>query len=453
TWSLKDAHDEPLSMVRLFDVAGASGGGGGSGGSSSTSLIASGDEGGGLKIWDARVKKQVMSYKKHTDYISDAALHERERALVVTSGDGTLSVHDLRAGAYKFRARSEDDADDELLSVAILKSGKKVVAGCQSGVLGLYSWGYFADCSDRFPGHPESVDALAVFDEDTLITGSFDGVVRVVNVLPNKLIGVVGSHEDFPIERLAISADKRVLASTSHDNTIRLWDLAMLHDDGEDEEEEEENEEGSDQGEEAGRLGASKRAASAEDMSESGSEGDEDGSEEWEEADEEEVLLTESKPEGMSPASAVSSKRTRRRGSMVGASEKGRRESEGVKSGSTEDEQTGSLRGSIYPGTGGGMVQGSDVQGPGGSSGHSEGGSSKQSAGLNKGKPLKEKKQQRSEGPSEEDSDQDSDSSDSDSDGRKGKKRKQKREKTRWPQQQKSRKTGKEGGNFFADLL
>ena len=46
-----------------------------------------------------------MSYKKHTDYISDAALHTRERALVVTSGDGTLSVHDLRAGSYKFRAR------------------------------------------------------------------------------------------------------------------------------------------------------------------------------------------------------------------------------------------------------------------------------------------------------------------------------------------------------------
>ncbi len=31
----------------------------------------------------------------------------------------------------------------------------------------------------RFPGHPESVDALAVFDDDTLITGSFDGVVGV----------------------------------------------------------------------------------------------------------------------------------------------------------------------------------------------------------------------------------------------------------------------------------
>jgi len=36
-----------------------------------------------------------------------------------------------------------------------------------------------AHAHPRFPGHPESVDALAVFDDDTLITGSFDGVVRV----------------------------------------------------------------------------------------------------------------------------------------------------------------------------------------------------------------------------------------------------------------------------------
>jgi len=48
------------------------------------------------------------------------------------------------------RVCSEEDADDELLSVAILKSGKKLIAGCQSGVLALYSWGCFADCSDRY---------------------------------------------------------------------------------------------------------------------------------------------------------------------------------------------------------------------------------------------------------------------------------------------------------------
>ena len=49
-------------------------------------------------------------------------------------------------------AQSEGDADDELLSVAVVKGGKKVVVGSTSGVLNIWSWGYWNDCSDRFPG-------------------------------------------------------------------------------------------------------------------------------------------------------------------------------------------------------------------------------------------------------------------------------------------------------------
>ena len=54
----------------------------------------------------------------------------------------------------QLKAQSEEDADDELLSVAVVKGGRKVVAGAQSGVLNLFSWGHFRDCSDRFPGEP-----------------------------------------------------------------------------------------------------------------------------------------------------------------------------------------------------------------------------------------------------------------------------------------------------------
>ena len=50
------------------------------------------------------------------------------------------------------RARSEDDADDELLCCCVAKSGTKVVTGSLTGVLALYSWGFWNDCSDRFPG-------------------------------------------------------------------------------------------------------------------------------------------------------------------------------------------------------------------------------------------------------------------------------------------------------------
>lgn len=120
------------------------------------------------------------------------------------------------------------------LTVAVVKDGKKVVCGSQSGVLSIFSWGYWNDCSDRFPGHPESVDALVSFDEDTVISGSSDGVLRVLSVQPNKLLGVVGAHADMPVERLALSADRRLLASASHDNTVQLWDLSCLHDEGDD---------------------------------------------------------------------------------------------------------------------------------------------------------------------------------------------------------------------------
>ena len=43
-----------------------------------------------------------MSYKKHTDFISDAVMQAKESALVVSSGDGTISVHDLKANKFRY---------------------------------------------------------------------------------------------------------------------------------------------------------------------------------------------------------------------------------------------------------------------------------------------------------------------------------------------------------------
>jgi hypothetical protein len=35
-------------------------------------------------------------------------------------------------------------------------------------------------------------------------TGSSDGLVRLINIHPNTLVGVLGEHGDFPIERLCM---------------------------------------------------------------------------------------------------------------------------------------------------------------------------------------------------------------------------------------------------------
>lgn len=149
-----------------------------------------------------------------------------KNTLIAVAGDGNLSVWDIRKP--KLMAMS-DCMDDELLSAVIVKNEKKVVVGSQSGVLNLWTWGDWGDTNDRILGHPSSVDTICKLDEDTVCTGSSDGIIRVVSILPNKFEGVIGAHgEDFPIERLQLSYDNAWLGSCAHDNSIRFWDVQFL---------------------------------------------------------------------------------------------------------------------------------------------------------------------------------------------------------------------------------
>ncbi|KAJ7556750.1 hypothetical protein O6H91_05G096700 [Diphasiastrum complanatum] len=192
--------------------------------------VASGDDEGVIKIWDTRQNTCCGSFNVHEDYISDMEYVPDGMQLLGVSGDGTLSLCNLRSN--RVQARSEF-SEDELLSVIRVKNGQKVVCGSQEGVVLLYSWGQFEDCSDRFLGHPHSVEALLKVDEDTILTGSSDGIIRVVSILPNKMIGLIGEHSEFPVERLAFSHDRAILGSVSHDNSLKLWDVRYLIDDAE----------------------------------------------------------------------------------------------------------------------------------------------------------------------------------------------------------------------------
>lgn len=209
----------------------------------SETLMASGDEVGCVKLWDTRQQlHEVASITPHEDYVSDIYPFDPQNSLLTVSGDGTLANIDLRS--KKLKNKSETDADDELLSVTVIKSGRKIVCGTTSGVLNVWSWGYWNDCSDRFPGHPDSVTCLLKIDDDTILSASSDGLIRVLSVQPNRMLGILGEHGDLDVERISASADQRLLASMSHDSILKVWDLGQLIDTGS--EEEPDNETGDD---------------------------------------------------------------------------------------------------------------------------------------------------------------------------------------------------------------
>lgn len=196
------------------------------------STIASGDDEGCIKVWDTRQRSCSHSFNAHEEYISDITFAADSMKLLATSGDGSLSVCNLRSS--KIQTRSEF-SEEELLSVVIMKNGRKVICGTQSGTLLLYSWGFFKDCSDRFVDlSPNSIDALLKLDEDRVITGCENGLISLVGILPNKIIQPIGEHSEYPVERLAFSHDRKYLGSASHDHLLKLWDLNELVQDSED---------------------------------------------------------------------------------------------------------------------------------------------------------------------------------------------------------------------------
>jgi hypothetical protein len=98
--------------------------------------------------------------------------------------------------------------------------------------------------------HPASVEAMVALTQDIVATGSEDGMIRVMQVHPNKfrksrhqfvghsspfLVGVIATHGDFPIERMRLDRNSRWLGSVSHDDTLKLTDVADLFEDSDDE--------------------------------------------------------------------------------------------------------------------------------------------------------------------------------------------------------------------------
>ncbi|KAJ3175642.1 WD repeat-containing protein jip5 [Irineochytrium annulatum] len=185
-------------------------------------LIASGDDAGVVKLWDLRARKEVRNYTEHGDFISDLAYLEDKSTLIATSADGTLSVYDVRK---QKPIKVCDNQDEELLSVAFVRNGTKAVVGTEEGVLSFFTFSDWGDCTDRFPGHPGSIDTLCKVDEDAIVTGSDDGSIRVITLFPHTLVGVLGDHGDSSVERVRVTSDGFYCGSTAHDNMLKFWSL------------------------------------------------------------------------------------------------------------------------------------------------------------------------------------------------------------------------------------
>lgn len=214
TWTVKHkylkCHDSPLYSCASLD----------------TNICVTGDEDGFVKMWDSRLgDTSVMTFKRFEEYVS-SFLKIDDHHLIAASGEGTIQSFDLR---HKKPDIQSEMYDGELNCMGTVRSGTKLVVGSGTGPLYLFSKDQYGLHSDQFPGHPDGVNAMIPITDNVVITGCEDGNVRAVHLYPHRFLGVIGHHEDeFPIERLDVNTTGEIVASISHDNRVKFWNVTYL---------------------------------------------------------------------------------------------------------------------------------------------------------------------------------------------------------------------------------
>jgi WD40 repeat protein len=110
-----------------------------------------------------------------------------------------------------------------------MRDGKYIICPSSESSVVIFKRDNIETYCDRIQGIPGSVDCLLKLNDNTFLTGSEDGFVRGLSFKPNKIVQTIGQHEEdenFPIESLSLSHCGNIVASTSHDNSIKFYDVS-----------------------------------------------------------------------------------------------------------------------------------------------------------------------------------------------------------------------------------
>lgn len=187
------------------------------------SRIVTASDDGKIKIWDVVSGFCLMTFTEHTSAVTDLKFAKRGNVLFSSSLDGTVRAWDL----IRFRNFRTFTAAERVQfnTLAVDPSGEVVVAGSQDS-FDIYVWSVqTAQLLDSLAGHEGPVSCLAFGNESSVLAStSWDKTIRIWDIFGrSQKVEPIEIHSD--ALSLAMRPDSKELAVSTLDGNITIFNI------------------------------------------------------------------------------------------------------------------------------------------------------------------------------------------------------------------------------------
>ncbi|ARI81869.1 WD40 repeat domain-containing protein [Microcystis aeruginosa] len=186
-----------------------------------------------IKLWNVETGEEIRTLSGHNGKVNSVSFSSDGKTLATGSADKTIKLWNVETGK---EIRTLSGHNGEVHSVSFRSDGKTLASGSSDNTIKLWNVETSLEIRTLY-GHNSTVFSVSFSsDGKTLATGSDDTTIELWNVGTGKEMRTLIGHNstglcqleicsELAVYRVSFSPDGKTLATSSDDNTIKLWNV------------------------------------------------------------------------------------------------------------------------------------------------------------------------------------------------------------------------------------